>query len=66
VRERGFLLLLAFLTGILSGCGGDSEPSRVVPDEVQAQLPLTLSLGNLCPARKLRPNSLVSFAVVPV
>jgi hypothetical protein len=35
---------------------GDSEPPGVVPDEVQAQLPLTLSLGNLCRGAETPPE----------
>lgn len=43
--------ILAFLALVaLAGCQGESEqPARQLPPDVQRELPLDLSLGNLCP-----------------
>jgi hypothetical protein len=53
---RCFLLLLA-LAPIGAGCSGDgdSEAQRL-PPSVQRQLPLDISLGNLCPGAETPPE----------
>ena len=51
------LLLSLVLAQLAAGCsgGGDSEADRL-PPSVQRQLPLDISLGNLCPGAETPPE----------
>jgi hypothetical protein len=49
------LALLAALLGVLAGCSGDDDRQRL-PADTQARLPLTISLGNLCPGAESPPE----------
>jgi hypothetical protein len=51
------LLPLLFLAQLAAGCSGDgdSEADRL-PPSVQRQLPLDISLGNLCPGAETPPE----------